>query len=95
MLPTLREMYGPDFVIVNGENSAAGKGITPEIVRCMLQSGVDVITLGNHAWGRSDIIEYIDRERAFCARLTIRRERQAVAPTYLMRVTASASAWST
>jgi metallophosphoesterase (TIGR00282 family) len=62
MLPTLREMYAPDFVIVNGENAAAGKGITPDIVRCLLHSGVDVITLGNHTWGRPDIIEYVDRE---------------------------------
>jgi metallophosphoesterase (TIGR00282 family) len=62
MLPQLREMYAPDFIIVNGENSAAGKGITPDIVRCMLKSGVDVITLGNHAWGRQDIIDYVDRE---------------------------------
>jgi len=62
MLPTLHEMYAPQFVIVNGENSAAGLGITPDISRRLLESGVDVITLGNHTWSRRDIIEYLDQE---------------------------------
>lgn len=62
MLPTLREMHRPDFVIVNGENAAAGLGITPEIARDLLHSGVDVITLGNHAWSRHDIAAHLDRE---------------------------------
>lgn len=62
MLPTLREMHRPDFVIVNGENAAAGLGITPDIARDLLRSGVDVITLGNHAWSRRDIAEFLDHE---------------------------------
>ena len=62
MLPTLREMYAPQFVIVNGENSAAGLGITPDIARGLLKSGVDVITLGNHAWNRHEITDYLDQE---------------------------------
>jgi metallophosphoesterase (TIGR00282 family) len=62
MLPTLREMYGPQFVIANGENSAAGLGITPDIARSLLGSGVDVITLGNHAWNRHEIVPYLDQE---------------------------------
>ena len=47
--------YSPDFVIVNGENAAAGLGITPDIARHLLESGVDVITLGNHTWSKRDI----------------------------------------
>ncbi len=62
MLPTLREMYAPHFVIVNGENAAAGMGITAEITRDLLQSGVDVITLGNHTWNKRDVAAVLDRE---------------------------------
>lgn len=62
MLPTLREMYTPQFVIVNGENAAAGLGITPEIARGLLKAGVDVITLGNHTWNRQEIGGYLDQE---------------------------------
>jgi metallophosphoesterase (TIGR00282 family) len=62
MLPTLQEMYQPHFVIVNGENAAAGLGITPDIARSLLQAGVDVITLGNHAWNRREIGEYLNHE---------------------------------
>ena len=42
-----------DFVIANGENSAAGSGITATIARSLLDSGVDAITLGDHVWDRS------------------------------------------
>lgn len=62
MLPTLHDLYSPDFVIVNGENAAAGLGITPDIARRLLESGVDVITLGNHTWSKRDIAVYLDQE---------------------------------
>ena len=62
MLPTLHEMYAPNFVIVNGENAAAGLGITPDIARGMLSNGVDVVTLGNHAWSRRDIMHFLEEE---------------------------------
>ncbi|MEO7715552.1 MAG: TIGR00282 family metallophosphoesterase [Capsulimonas sp.] len=62
MLPTLKEMYSPQFTIVNGENAAAGLGITPEIARSLLRNGADVITLGNHTWNRRDIVPYLDQE---------------------------------
>ena len=62
MLPGLQDQYAPDFVIVNGENAAAGRGITPDIAKSFLKSGIDVITLGNHAWGRSHIGPYLDAE---------------------------------
>ncbi|MGO8672445.1 MAG: TIGR00282 family metallophosphoesterase [Capsulimonadaceae bacterium] len=62
MLPTLQETYDPDFVVVNGENAAAGHGITPEIAGELLRSGVNVVTLGNHAWARREIVPYLERE---------------------------------
>lgn len=46
----LRERLGLDFVIANGENAAAGSGITGSIARSLLESGVDAITLGDHVW---------------------------------------------
>jgi metallophosphoesterase (TIGR00282 family) len=62
MLPDLQDRYLPHLVIVNGENAAAGRGITPEIARALLASGVDVITLGNHTWSRREIGSYLDKE---------------------------------
>jgi metallophosphoesterase (TIGR00282 family) len=62
MLPTLQDLYQPHFIIVNGENAAAGLGITPEIADCLLSNGVHAITLGNHTWSKRGIGEYLDRE---------------------------------
>jgi 2',3'-cyclic-nucleotide 2'-phosphodiesterase len=60
----LRRESGIDFVIANGENAAAGAGITALIARSLLESGVDAITLGDHVWDQrgweSDIAQ-IDR----------------------------------
>ena len=50
LVPKLRVERGIDFVIANGENSAAGAGITGTICRTLLESGVDAITLGDHVW---------------------------------------------
>jgi len=52
-----------DFVIVNGENAAdQGVGITEEISNDLFNSGVDVITTGNHVWDQKETINYIERE---------------------------------
>jgi 2',3'-cyclic-nucleotide 2'-phosphodiesterase len=59
-LPALRERFGATFVVVNGENVAGGLGITPKIADEMLDAGVDVITLGNHAYHRREIYPYLD-----------------------------------
>jgi metallophosphoesterase (TIGR00282 family) len=61
LLPALRERHAPTFVVVNGENAAGGLGITPKIADELFAAGVDVITLGNHAYHRRDIYEYLDR----------------------------------
>jgi metallophosphoesterase (TIGR00282 family) len=62
LLPELRSELEPTFVVVNGENSAGGLGITPQIAREMLDAGVDVITLGNHAYHRREILPFLDEE---------------------------------
>lgn len=62
-VPALRRELAIDAVVLNGENSAAGIGITAEIGAALLhQAGVDVITLGNHAWGKRDAYSYLDAE---------------------------------
>ncbi|MDH4227585.1 MAG: TIGR00282 family metallophosphoesterase [Deltaproteobacteria bacterium] len=60
VLPRLRERYSPDFIIANGENSAAGFGITPEVYKDLTGSGIDVITSGNHIWDKKEILESMD-----------------------------------
>ena len=62
LLPALRERYEPTFVVVNAENVAGGLGITPKIAGDLLRNGVDVITLGNHAYHRREILPYLDEE---------------------------------
>lgn len=59
-LPRLKRKYSADVVIANGENAAAGRGITQKIYQELLQVGVDVITMGNHTWDNKDIFEFID-----------------------------------
>ena len=59
-LPSLKKVKGIDLVICNGENSADGNGITPVSGEYLFNSGVDVITLGNHAFRRREAYEYID-----------------------------------
>ena len=52
-----------EFVIVNGENAAdQGVGITEEISNDLFDSGVDVITTGNHVWDQKETINHIERE---------------------------------
>ncbi|HEY7731653.1 MAG TPA: TIGR00282 family metallophosphoesterase [Gaiellaceae bacterium] len=58
-LPALRDELAADFCVVNGENAADGLGITPKLADRLLAAGADVITLGNHAWRRSEIVPYL------------------------------------
>jgi 2',3'-cyclic-nucleotide 2'-phosphodiesterase len=62
LLPSLRDRYAPDFIVVNGENAAGGVGITPKIAREMLTAGVNVITLGNHTYRHREVYSYLDEE---------------------------------
>ena len=63
VLPELRKKEGIDFVIVNGENSAEGMGITEKNFKEILEEKVDVITMGNHTWGKKDIFKFIDHPK--------------------------------
>jgi 2',3'-cyclic-nucleotide 2'-phosphodiesterase len=60
LLPGLRDAHADPFVIVNGENVAGGLGITPKLADGLFAAGVDVITLGNHTYHRSEIAPYLD-----------------------------------
>jgi metallophosphoesterase (TIGR00282 family) len=51
-----------DLVLANGENSAAGFGITPRIADELLGAGIEVLTGGNHSWDRREILEYIPHQ---------------------------------
>ena len=62
-LPMLKKEYNADFVIVNGENSADGMGITKVILETLYDSGADVVTMGNHTWGKKNIFSFIDEEK--------------------------------
>ncbi|MQA72982.1 MAG: TIGR00282 family metallophosphoesterase [Solirubrobacterales bacterium] len=59
-LPGLRERHRPDLVIVNGENSAGGLGITRKTAEELLAIGADVITLGNHSFRHREVFNYLD-----------------------------------
>src|SRR5207244_615804 len=51
-----------DFVIVNGENAAGGRGITGKITIDLLRAGVSVITTGDHIWDQKEILAFIGTE---------------------------------
>ena len=61
-LPDLREQYGIDLVIANAENIAGGIGVTPTTAEELLDTGVDVLTSGNHIWAQKEIIPYLDSD---------------------------------
>ena len=58
-LPKLRADVRADVVIVNAENASHGFGLAPDMARALFAAGADVITLGNHAWDRKELIPYI------------------------------------
>ena len=61
-LPKIIKENDIDFVIVNGENVADGMGITEKLYRGILSSGVNVVTMGNHTWGKKEIFNFIDEK---------------------------------
>ena len=58
-LRQIKRKYGVDFTVVNGENTAV-VGLTPNQAEQILDAGADVITLGNHTWGKREIVPYLD-----------------------------------
>lgn len=59
-VPLLRKQYSADLIITNGENAAEGNGILPASADDLFDSGVDIITLGNHGLRRREIWDYLD-----------------------------------
>jgi len=62
MLPALREELRPDLVLANGENAAAGFGITPALVEELLDLDIAVLTSGNHIWDKKEIYAYFQEQ---------------------------------
>jgi metallophosphoesterase (TIGR00282 family) len=62
ILPDFRRSNGIDFCIANGENAAGGRGITRSVYKELRAAGVDVVTLGDHAWDQDDALELVDTE---------------------------------
>jgi metallophosphoesterase (TIGR00282 family) len=61
-LPALRERWRLDCVVINGENSAGGFGITEAICDELIQAGADTVTLGNHSWDQREALVFIARQ---------------------------------
>jgi metallophosphoesterase (TIGR00282 family) len=62
LYPLIKEQYGIDAFVANGENAAGGSGITSDIVWQLHSLGVDVITMGDHVWRQKDILRVIDED---------------------------------
>ena len=61
-LPILKQEEAIDFIIVNGENAAGGRGITPKIAIDLLRAGAAVVTTGDHVWDQQEIVDYFPTE---------------------------------
>jgi metallophosphoesterase (TIGR00282 family) len=61
-LPALKKEHGLDFVIANAENAAAGSGITSSVAEELFDSGINVLTSGDHIWKKREIFEIINKE---------------------------------
>ena len=60
LLPKIKKEENIDFVVTNGENSAGGMGITEKNFKEIIDAGTNVVTMGNHTWGKKDIFKFID-----------------------------------
>ncbi len=61
-MPELRDRFAPDMVVVNGENSAGGMGITEKTAGALFDAGADAITTGNHVYRHREAYAYLDRD---------------------------------
>jgi metallophosphoesterase (TIGR00282 family) len=61
-LAEIKKEHEVDFIIVNGENSAGGRGITPKICIDLLRAGVAVVTTGDHVWDQREVLDYFPTE---------------------------------
>ncbi len=60
-MPSLRERYAPELVVINGENSAGGMGITEKTAKALFDAGADVITSGNHVYRHREAYGFLNR----------------------------------
>lgn len=63
VIPEYKKENNIDFIIANGENSADGMGITQKIFEDLKKTGVDVVTMGNHTWGKREIFPLLTDEQ--------------------------------
>lgn len=63
VIPEYKKQNNIDFIIANGENSAEGMGITLKIYEDLKKSGVNIVTMGNHTWGKKEIFSFINDEQ--------------------------------
>jgi metallophosphoesterase (TIGR00282 family) len=61
VLPELKRKLSPDLIVVNGENSAHGYGITEKVYKELVEMGVEAITMGNHVWDKKELARDIDK----------------------------------
>jgi 2',3'-cyclic-nucleotide 2'-phosphodiesterase len=61
-LSELKEQHAIDFIVVNGENAAGGRGITGKITIDLLRAGVAVVTTGDHVWDQKETFTFIESE---------------------------------
>jgi calcineurin-like phosphoesterase len=61
-LAQIKKAEEVDFIIINGENAAGGRGITPRISIDLLRAGAAVVTTGDHVWDQRDILDYFPTE---------------------------------
>jgi metallophosphoesterase (TIGR00282 family) len=65
LLPVLKKQHNLDVIIANGENSAGGNGITPDLAEELFSYGVDAITTGDHLWDQKEVMELLQNEPRF------------------------------
>jgi 2',3'-cyclic-nucleotide 2'-phosphodiesterase len=65
LIPILKQRHALDVVIANGENSAGGNGITPDLAEELFSSGVNAITTGDHLWDQKEVMELLQNEPRF------------------------------
>src|SRR4030042_4124579 len=63
VLPELKKQYDPDLILANGENLAHGKGISGDSVKEMADAGIDLLTLGNHAFAKKGTMDILEEKK--------------------------------
>jgi len=65
-LPKIREERGLDFIVTNGENIAAGKGLMPKHAVELMDAGADVVTTGDHVWDQRELAKFCLKSLGSC-----------------------------